>query len=216
METWSTLDVPIEVVLPYGETRINKDEFPWVSKWRETTKVGDEFNCPHLVRITALTELAVNEPVLIINSDIEIHQTRAGFLDSWNRADGKTLRCGIRWDYDEHGKMHLLKWGIDAFRITPLQAHLLPDIGMTMGCPAWDYWIPWHLWTCGHLIAPSTDKSLRHELHKVNWSQENYRTGLSIMRNKYHLTQAMLSTFIQEVTGRTKLRPWRKATLCHQ
>jgi hypothetical protein len=216
MNTWSKLGVPIEVVLPRGEGRICREDFPMVSVWHETDKCGEKFNCPHHVRVSALAELAVDEPVLIINSDIEIIQERREFLDSWRWNGEDVLRCGVRWDYDEHGRMHLLKWGIDAFRITPPQAKQLPDIGMTIGCPAWDYWIPYHLWTCGHEIKASTDKSLRHELHKVNWSQQQYDIGLGIMREKYHLTQGMLSLFIQEATGRTKLRPWRTAALCHK
>lgn len=211
VQSWLDLGCCVTAVQSRGESNLLEKQFPDVL-FRETDLVGDLFGRPRSVRLQALLDQAVTEPILIMNSDISISSSKEEFARDWEIPCGKVLKMGIRWDYREDtGETHLLKYGIDAFLITPETRLLLPDIGMTIGCPAWDYWIPWHLHTCGYTFETKKTPGLRHALHPKAWSDEEYQIGLGLMLKHYHLTQGMLSFFIQEITGRQRLRPWRRA-----
>jgi hypothetical protein len=211
VRSWLNLGCDVTAVQSPGETGKFQQLFPDV-QFVETQLVGDLFGRPHSVRLKPMIEQAINEPVLIMNSDIDISSAPAEFAADWEVPCGKVLKMGVRWDYLETtGETHLLKYGIDAFLITPEMRKCLPDIGMTIGCPAWDYWIPWQLHTCGYTFETKKTPGLRHALHPKAWSDNEYQIGIGLMRKYYHLTNGMLSFFIQETTGRQRLRPWRKA-----
>lgn len=211
INSWLERGCEVTAVQSVGESELLKTHFPGV-EFVETGLVGDLFGRPKSVRVKALIDLAADEPVLILNSDVSLSGTKEEVIADWIVPAGKVLKMGVRWDYlPETGETHLLKWGIDAFLITPELRSCLPDVGMTIGCPAWDYWIPWHAHTCGYTFETKKTPGLRHAIHPRAWNDQEYATGLDIMRRHYHLTQGMLSHFIQEITQRQRLRPWRKA-----
>lgn len=181
----------------------------------ETDLVGDMFGKPHFVRIKALINQAVDQPILILNSDIEITLSRDQFAADWEVPEGKNLRIGIRWDVNVRtNRRQLLKWGIDAFLITPQMALVLPDIGLTLGCPVFDYWIPWYLRRLGYGIVTNKNPGLLHHVHHRNWSMDDYHTGWRLMTENYgpEANDKNVTEFIQEVTGRKRLsnRSWSR------
>ncbi len=160
-----------------------------------------------MVRISSLLNLARDSPVLLLNSDIHIEAK--DFMARWLDAPENELRIGIRWDIYwkfQRKKKRVFKWGIDAFLITPILSRLFPDIGMTMGCPVWDYWMVWYAHSKGYEIKTDKDKGLWHEWHQQNWSKEQYKIGFQIVQEEHGITERYLTDFIQDVTKRRHLK----------
>lgn len=214
LASWLKLGCEVVGVQSLGESERMASLYPGAS-FVETDLVGDLFGKPHFVRVKALIDQAIHEPVLIINSDIEIKTTGDKFRSEWEAPERKELKVGIRWDVNVRtNRYQLLKWGIDAFLITPEIAKLLPDIGLAMGCPVWDYWIPWHMNSAGYSILTNKNQGLFHVVHPRNWSVDDYHTGWKLIANHYgeDATDKALTSFIQNVTGRKRLsqRSWSR------
>ena len=209
--SWRNLDIEVIAVQSVGEV----DEISGIYgdvPIIGTDLVGDRFNMPRCVRIKAMTNLAVDESVLILNSDIEIRSDKDVFLKRWEDGEDGELKVGIRWDQMPRSRTaRMFKWGIDAFLITPKIAADLPDIGMTLGAPAWDYWIPYHLVTKQqYRVTTYKDFSLVHETHNRQWSDASYQAGLKIMEEEYGIGRDALSSFILDVTERRPVEQRRR------
>lgn len=205
IQSWLSAGCKVTAIQTEGESATLRQDYPEVS-FVETNQVGDVFNRPKLVRISAILDQARYFPILVLNSDIEIRPTSIPFDKLWEPIEGKNLQMGIRWDEDPKTKsLSLLKYGIDAFLITPEIVADLNDIGMTMGCPAWDYWVPIHLQRKGYQLHTSKHLSLFHETHMQNWSREDFRIGVDLLQKHYRLTLKEASAFILNVTERTNL-----------
>lgn len=214
LASWLRMGCEVVGVQSRGESEQMSLLYPGAS-FVETDLVGDLFGKPHFVRVKALIDQAVSEPVLILNSDIEIRATQDMFTSQWETPETKELKVGIRWEEDlRTGRCQLLKWGIDAFLITPEIAAMLPDIGMTMGCPVWDYWVVWYLNSVGYSVVTNTNQGLFHAVHHRNWSMDDYHKGWELMALNYgeDVTDKKVTNFIQSVTGRRHLsqRNWSR------
>lgn len=203
INSWLNIGCSVTSVQSQGEAELFQPLFPDVT-FTETNLVGDRFKKPKLVRISALLQQARQSPALILNSDIEVRSTQEDFEKRWSTPEPNTLKLGIRWDENPTTKeLTLLKWGIDAFLITPRIVDRLVDIGMTMGCPAWDYWIPIHLYEqCNYQIVTHKHPELIHEDHPKNWGREDYRIGVSILRRHTGLSEKESAILIRKLTVR--------------
>ncbi len=205
IRSWLDLGCEVVAVQPVGEIERLRPLYPDVT-FVETTKVGDVFMHQNLVRINALLDQAHTEPIMIVNSDIEIRSTKEEFYKNWHTTEDKKLLMGIRWDEDPVTReQKILKYGIDAFLITPAIAKDLNDIGMTMGCPAWDYWIPIHLQRKGYGFVTSKRVEMIHEVHEQNWSRIDFKIGVSLLYKYYNLELKAASKFILQITERLDL-----------
>ena len=204
IQSWLTLGCKVTAIQSEGEASTLQKDYPEVN-FIETNQVGDMFHRPKLVRIRAILDQARTSPILILNSDIEVRATAEEFESIWRVTGNKTLQMGIRWDEHPDGSKKLLKYGIDAFLITPEISKDLNDIGMTMGCPAWDYWVPIHLQRKGYQLQTSKHESLIHEVHTQNWSRQDFQTGIQLLQMVYNITLKEASAFILNVTERTTL-----------
>lgn len=202
--SWLAIGCEVTAVQSAGETELLKPLYPEVS-FVETNLVGNVFNRPKLVRISALMNQAENDEVLILNSDIEVRSSQQEFMERWSPAGHKKIKVGLRWDEDPATKeLKLFQWGIDAFLITPQIRSELRDIGMTMGCPAWDYWIPIHLNRRGYGIITNREQELIHENHERQWSDNDYNIGIRLLRTGYSMNQKQSAVMIKRLTGRMK------------
>lgn len=203
IDSWLDLGLEVVAVQSDGETRKLEKHFPEV-KFVETTSVGELFRKPHMVRVCAIFEQARTENILVLNSDIEIRSDKDTFLSRWSTPEQRVLKVGIRWNEDPITKeKELLQWGIDAFLITPRISKLLPDVGMTIGCPAWDYWVIIHLTQqYGYTVICNKEPELIHEIHSQNWSKEDYKIGLRILQQHTGMGRKESGVFIREITGR--------------
>lgn len=155
-------------------------------------------------KITELIKYA-DEPSLLINSDISIKDDN---LNKWNY-EKKVLKLGIRHDYFPNNKTQKFrqKYGIDAFLICPEMQKLLPDLDFCIGCPGWDFWLPYHLWAFHDYSIVVPDCWMLHELHPLGWTdqdQKSYRERLKSYG--YKLTPTMLAAFILDITNRNHLK----------
>ena len=160
-------------------------------------------------KITEIVKYA-DEPSLLINSDISIKDSN---LDLWNYEEG-ILKLGIRTDYfpNSSSRKFRQKYGIDAFLIYPEMRDLLPDLDFCIGCPGWDFWLPYHLWFKHNYEIRTPDCIFLHELHPLGWTdqdQKSYRARIAA--SEYKLTYSMLPAFILDITNRTHLKAvsWR-------
>ena len=152
-----------------------------------------------------LTELikVVDEPTLLINSDISIEDDN---LSLWT-PQNCILKIGIRYDYYSHNpdKKHYQKWGIDAFLILPEMVSLIPDLDFCVGCPGWDFWLPYHLWSRHNYKIEVVPGTLLHEFHIVGWSESDQVVYRSKMVEHYKVTPTMIPYFILDITNRHKV-----------
>ena len=209
LESWlDHTDKVIGVQSP-GETAILQPLFPDVI-FIETDQVGDIFGRPKNVRTSAMIAMATAIPVLLINSDIEVRQSVQEFAFQWSVPAAKILKVGIRTDHHPQTKEErVFKWGIDAFLLTPPMVPLLPDIGMTMGCPGWDYWIPYQLHQYGYRVKTIKDPTLIHELHPRNWSSESHELANVLLESNYSVHRKEIVRHIQRVTHRQSTPNWK-------
>ena len=208
IKSWQAIGLDVVCVQSPGESMQFKDLYPGV-EFVETELVGDLFKKPHLVRIYALMQQAVrfSEPVMLMNSDIEVRCSKEEFESRWTVPKSKTLVMGVRWDEDPVTKVvKIQKWGIDAFLITPSIVGDVIDLGLSMGCPAWDYWIPLHLSKTGYQIITHKHDDLIHESHPLNWSRDDYDIGLKVLSRSYGLNGKQAAMKIQKITGRSGVR----------
>ena len=201
--SWEAIGNTVIAVQSPGETAKLQILFPTVT-FTETDKVGNKFGRLKSVRVCELFKQAKRCNVLVLNSDIEIRSTKEDFDNRWSNPEFDELKMGIRWDEDPNtGEMTLLKWGIDCFLITPRIANRLEDIGMTMGCPAWDYWVPLVLsQQVNYRLTVNKQPELVHETHEKNWSEKEYRIGVKLLSNACSISPKEASLLIRKLTGR--------------
>lgn len=211
LRSWISAGHEVVAIQSVGETEKFSPHFPQAT-FVETDLVGDLFGKPTFVRIKAMTDQAVDGNVLIVNSDIELVGDHANFLSQWSEPQPKVLKMGVRWDVSPKNSRirTMFKWGVDAFLITPQIAADLPDVGLAIGCPAWDYWIPYHLHTLGYTFVTNKEFYLAHTSHDRAWSNSDYETGLRIMKQHYGIERTPLAHFVQEITGRKSLKNVRR------
>jgi hypothetical protein len=206
LRSWINAGNRVTAVQSPGEIEVLEPQFPGVA-WKETDQVGDVFGKPYLIRIKALLNEITDEPGILINSDIEIRSSRSEFEKIWQVPASHILKVGIRWDvHPRRNLSSLFKSGIDAFLVNAPLAAALKDIGLVMGCPFWDYWIPWEAKKFGYQIQAIKQKCLFHTHHTLNWSDQDYILARKCVEENCGVLEKNLYSFIQRETGRESAR----------
>lgn len=208
LQSWLDRGCDVTAVQTAAEADAVQQSFPQVQVV-VTDKVADAFGRPHHVRISALMDQCRSETGLLLNSDIHLLSTRDQMQRDW-QPDGRMFRIGIRWEqHPKTGEAKLLKYGIDAFLVTPDIAEKTPDIGMALGIPVWDYWLPYHVvYKLGKRLVTKKTDGLRHVAHVQNWSNSDSDKGFAIVKQHYGISQKALTQWIQQQTGRTLVKYW--------
>lgn len=207
IQSWLERDCKITAVQTRSEVITMKKDFPEV-EFIETDRTAEKFGRPN-VRISAILDQCLESPGLILNSDIHISCSSELFHKDW-LIDDNMFKVGIRWDQiPMTGDMRLQKYGIDAFLITPDIARNTPDIGMAIGIPAWDYWLPFHVVSRlnKRLVAIKNDH-LIHAVHPPNWDHATINAGLMLIQQHYDIDFWSITRWIQRSTGRSDIRNW--------
>lgn len=208
LETWRQLKCNVIGIQTAGEIESLRRAFTGVT-FQETDRVGDAFGRPELVRIAAVFDIAKTVGnILVMNSDIHVSCLQKVFEDEWGIAKPNELKIGIRWEMNPKIRQkRMFKWGVDVFLVTPQLAEELPDIGLAMGCPVWDYWVPWKAHSLGYKITTLKKPHFIHESHSPGWSKQEYNTGFnSVIAGHCTLNEQQLTRFIQIKTGRMDQR----------
>lgn len=213
LQSWLDRGCEVTAVQTAAEAEAVQQSFP-NARVVVTDKVADAFGKPHHVRIAALMDQCKSESGLILNSDIHMLSTQEQLQRDW-QPDGRLFKIGIRWEqHPRTGEARLLKYGIDAFLITPEIAEKTPDIGMGLGIPVWDYWLPYHVvHRLGKRLVTKKTDGLRHVAHVQNWQNSESDTGFAIVKQHYGISQKALTQWIQRATGRTLVKYWQISDL---
>jgi hypothetical protein len=207
VRSWQRLGLPIVAV--QCDTQIHELSKMFAGMGVEWTTIPARTNAwdrPHLARVADHIKHTADGPILLINSDIEIRDTPEQFADQWMGDDADTLICGVRLDHP-FGKyktaMH--PYGIDAFRITPAMAELLPDDGFVIGSPGWDYWLPWRVSQNGYKIRAAKSQFM-HELHQMGYGRDAVDIAHQMMLDRFGVPPHILTLWIQWATDRVGMR----------
>jgi len=150
-------------------------------------------------KLTELIKVA-DVPTLLINSDISIKDEH---LERWAPKE-RTLKVGVRYDYNKNipSRKHYQKYGLDAFLILPEMVEIIPDLDFCVGCPGWDFWLPYHLWSQYDYEIEVVSGMLLHEMHTIGWAKSDQDSYRQRMTKYYKVTPTMLPYFILDITDR--------------
>ena len=125
----------------------------------------------------------VDGPILLINSDIELHGNQSVLLNAIN--SGACL-AGLRHNYESSiFEASVEQWGIDAFLLHPEQIATFPDLDFAIGQTMWDYWVPYHLGKEGAKLRWFGEPFFFHKTHSVHWSKESTAIGMQAVTAHY-------------------------------
>ena len=206
LDSWRKLDLPIVAVQTAGQI----DQLSQMFAGVEFVSVPERDNAwgrPYLAHIFDHCKQATDETILLINSDILVADQPADFAKQWMTDDADTLVCGVRYEHPrgKSWRRQLNPLGIDAFRITPAMASVLPDAGFPIGLPGWDYWLTWELHQQEYKIRRA-DSQLLHETHDMGYQKDAVATAYELLWNRYRIPRQLLSQCIQHITDRKGMR----------
>src|SRR6266545_307290 len=132
----------------------------------------------HCIRIETLLQWAAtcDEPVLIVNSDIELR------LAAWELQRIRWLSSGglcsfVRYNWDgDRDRAVREPFGFDAFLFAGDDAHLFPPSFLSMGQPFWDYWLPHVFASSGRPMTRVEFPTAFHKAHPRSWSWDAWHT----------------------------------------
>lgn len=188
LESWKKFGLTIVSVNRTDEIDQLRKDYPQVDHWHANDCRESDYVRP-TQRITGLANVAteLQQTVLLVNSDIEIYGDQRRVIDPL--ADDKQI-VGIRWNYDgEHYEAAgRERWGLDVFSISPAYAQSLPELGMEIGRPFWDYWIPTHSQSIGQEMHFIGERLFYHMSHAVQWTMDEWKQGERRASEHYGVT----------------------------
>jgi len=194
LATWKQFNQEIVAVQVIGESYSEKftDNIVWVKPNLHWSK--------KLPSIVSLLSQCKDEPIILINSDIEIDLDS---LDDW-KPESNVLKIGLRTDYCSRFTQ-LNKYGLDVFLITPEMLEHLTNNIWAIGQPGWDYWLVYKLYQEGYKLD-IVNKGFLHEFHQEQWNGEDYRRCSKLLEFEFDIPVQDIADKLQELTGRTHLR----------
>jgi len=188
LDTWKAFGLTIVSVNSASEVAELQSVYPQVDSW--VSSEGED-----APRINELLNVAIDrdQPILIINSDIEIRGEQSSLLDAITPGH---MTCGVRYNYDETWwKCKREPWGIDVFYIEPEFAKIFPRLPMRIGKPVWDYWLQIH---ADRNQVPSRYIGYGlffHRDHVVNWTKNDSRAGVDVVADGYSMSPEQIKYY---------------------
>ena len=178
LDSWKKVGFTIAAV--QAEDEDLQEQYPQVSHWYTHPAAG-----PPTINAIADVATTLDTPILIINSDIEIHGEQRLIREAM--APGGTL-VGVRHNYDDlwwTGEAE--QWGLDVFGILPGFARTMPRLALHIGRPMWDYWVPHHAKLTGSTKYWIKEPLFFHKKHALNWTQEDWQAGADVFMKHYNV-----------------------------
>jgi GT2 family glycosyltransferase len=185
LDTWKAFGLEIVAVNSTSEIAGLRPVYPQVDHWHVCDEKTTGFKTNNTPRITSLTDVAIerDQPILLLNSDIEIHGAQSRLLDAI--APG-CMTIGIRHNYDsEWWRGSRERSGLDAFYLDPDFARSLPRLELGIGKPAWDYWLPLHAIRSGIPTRWIGYGLFFHKIHELLWSRRDRHLGCVALKSAY-------------------------------
>ncbi len=194
LNSWKRAGFTIHCKNRKSEVARLKHLYPQVSGWHECEKVQKEYAKPtQSIHALIQTAVEIDQTVLLVNSDIEIHGKQQVVRD----AIGSGVLVGIRHDYDSDKRYAVrFAWGLDAFSFTPSQAKRLPYLPFGIGKPVWDYWLPQHWRSIGMPMNFIGEPFFFHKKHKLNWSEAEWLMGAEWFYQQYGFMRSQAESVV--------------------
>lgn len=183
LRTWQRAGFRVHAVNSQSEIDLLQPDYS-IDCWHACEDVSTIYDRPTQT-VWSLAQLAVHldKPILLLNSDIEIHGPQSMLLDPL--LDGCQI-IGIRHNYASRWwQSKREEWGFDAFSFTPDQARSLPRLPLGIGRPVWDYWLPLHFrkqWGQQEFIG---EPFFYHKIHAIHWSRDDWDIGARVLSDAY-------------------------------
>lgn len=185
LNSWVDFGLTVHAVNTAAEIETLRMLYPQVDHWHASEEQSQDFS-KRTATINSLIDMAIrlDRTVLVINSDCETYGNPN--LVSSFLAD-KTLVFGIRYNYigNRHFSPAREEWGLDCFVVTPEMAATVPRLGLGIGSPVWDYWIPLHFQSRGYSVVTPEHAWLFHRSHPLAWNQDDWLSGARIVQEHY-------------------------------
>lgn len=183
LNTWKRAGFTIHAKNRSEEIEQLRGSYPQVAEWHACDKVPTEYKTrTQSIHSLAQTAVEIGSPIMLINSDIEIHGEQSIVRNAMS--DG--VMVGIRHDYkDQWWTGTRFIWGLDAFSFTPDQARSLPYAPYSIGKPMWDYWLPQHFRSINQKMNFVGEPFFFHKMHKTNWNDEEWHMAAGWFADAY-------------------------------
>jgi len=158
------------------------DSMPWLSSIAKQCISGEiavGYDRP-VQKVVALLRAGIltGGAFMVINSDIQVIGDVSPLNAALKMADRLTI--GVRWNHDKAAGVQTARLeaaGLDVFLMTPELAATVEDIGLGIGKPTWDYWLPHHFRSLGVKFNWVQRPLFFHESHPVGWSSMEWDRG---------------------------------------
>lgn len=181
LKSWQRFGLTIVSVNTSYEVSRLRGLYPMVSQWIESP--GDpQANSRQRVWDLARVANILNQPILLINSDIVIEGEQE---DLTSQIFGDHAIVGIRNNVRQ-GRVRRERWGFDVFYLTPQITANLPKLDwFLIGKPGWDYWLPLHFLKRQIRATYLADRLFYHHCHPTRWTQAENRRSLELLADRY-------------------------------
>lgn len=184
LTSWRRHGLDVVSVNSSEEIQALKPIYPQVTHWIECNELSDTYSKASQY-INNLLNVAVelDTAILLLNSDIAIY----GAQDIIKRhlAERQTT-IGIRHNYETSvDKATIEPYGLDAVLTFPEVVREVAKAPYAIGRPFWDYWLPWSLMREGHQLEWIGEPLFFHEVHPLNWNQDDWIRGRNWFEDKY-------------------------------
>jgi hypothetical protein len=146
-------------------------------EFKSTTRTARPSFQKYYVYIDDLIDLACdyNEPVMLINSDIEITEDKK-IIEIIKSYAEKSCLYLHRWDYTtDKLKAKIYKLGVDAILIPKGKCKDIPSSLFFMGATHWDIWYPFAFYSTGIPLVSITSKPvIYHKEHPVQYNSSQW------------------------------------------
>lgn len=184
LQSWVDFGLKIIAVNTADEIENLQDVYPQVSEWQASEKTTAMYEKP-TQRIAALAKVAIDRgtPILIMNSDIELHGAQSDLIDAIYPGH---VTIGLRYNYSTVKSDSVReRFGFDAFYLDPLHAASIQDLDFGIGKSVWDWWLPLHFCIEQVPLHFIGYPLFYHAAHKILWSKAIDATGRQHFREHY-------------------------------
>lgn len=199
LRTWHSLGLAIASVNRTSEIPTLRDRYPLVQHWIRCDDTQSIYSRPtQRIKRLAMVACDLDTTAFVLNSDIALIGDQQTIVEPVRQDKFVGL---IRWDHDQgFANPQRQAWGIDGFSFTPSRARSLPDLGLSIGRPFWDYAIPYHArqneWPM-HFVGT---QFAWHQRHDVLWDMKDWCVGAENFCHHYGEDfEYMRSQFRQEL-----------------
>ena len=188
LQSWVTAGLSIVVV----NTQSELNAMPWSGELAATVascRTAERYDRQvQLVKSLIDVGITTGGQFMLINSDIEIAGDVSALSLAISLRDRLTICVRHNYDTGKETAARREPAGLDAFIMTPAMAETVVDIGLGIGKPGWDYWLPIHFRQQGIKFNWIQRPLFFHESHPIGWSDADWMRGHDEIKKHYGIS----------------------------